>query len=117
MSEQTIRVYGAPWCPDCRRAKQFLSEHQVRFEWVDIEKDPQARAYVREVNQGKHIIPTIVFPDGSLLVEPSNAELAEKLGIRRETSRKVYDSVIVGGGPAGWQPPSQDVPALLDPTK
>ena len=48
---------------------------------MDIAQDPEAIAYVEEVNQGQRIVPTIVFPDGSILVEPSNAELAEKLGL------------------------------------
>ena len=79
MPEQRIRILGAPWCPDCQRAKQFLDQRQVSYEWTDIDQDEQARAYVRQVNGGKQIIPTIVFPDGSILVEPSNAQLARKL--------------------------------------
>ena len=101
MADQPLRIFGATWCPDCRRSKQFLSEHRIPYEWIDIEKDPQAQAYVQQVNKGKQIIPTILFADGSILVEPTNAELAQKLGIRRQAQRKVYDVVIVGGGPAG----------------
>jgi len=74
-----IIIYGTTWCPDCARAKQFLDRQHFPYQWVDIEKDAQARAYVEQVNQGYHIVPTIVFPDGSILVEPSNAELAQKL--------------------------------------
>jgi len=94
-------MFGALWCPDCQRAKRFLNEHRVRYEWIDIEKDPDAANYVQQANNGKQIIPTIVFPDGSILVEPTNAELASKLGIRRQAQRKVYDAIIVGAGPAG----------------
>ncbi|MEE9202823.1 MAG: FAD-dependent oxidoreductase [Dehalococcoidia bacterium] len=101
MGEQQIQMYGAPWCPDCKRAKQFLNERRILYEWHDIDQDEQARAYVQRVNNGKQIIPTIVFPDGSILMEPSNAELGEKLGIQRQARRKVYDVVIVGAGPAG----------------
>ena len=100
MAEPGIRMYGAPWCPDCRRSKQFLAEHRVPYEWNDIDQDEKARAYVQEVNNGKQIIPTIVFPDGSILVEPSNAELANKLGIQRQATRRYYEVVIIGGGPA-----------------
>jgi thioredoxin reductase (NADPH) len=101
MAQQPIKMYGALWCPDCRRAKQFLNEHRVSYEWLDIEKDLQAQAYVQQVNNGKQIIPTILFPDGSILVEPTNAELADKLGLRRQAQRKAYDVIVVGGGPAG----------------
>ena len=101
MAQQTIRMYGAPWCPDCKRAKQFLSEQRIPYEWNDIDRDEAARAYVQQANSGRQIIPTIVFADGSILVEPSNAELAEKLGIRRLAERQYYDLLIVGGGPAG----------------
>ena len=101
MTEQRIRMYGAPWCPDCRRSKQFFNEQHVPYEWNDIDLDEGARTYVQEINHGKQIIPTIVFPDGSILVEPSNAELADKLGIRRQAKRQYYDLVIVGGGPTG----------------
>ena len=101
MSEPTITVYGAYWCPDCRRSKQFLGEHQIPYNWVDIEQDAEAEALVIDMNQGKRIIPTIVFDDGSHLVEPSNAELAKKLGLKTSASRSHYDLIIVGGGPAG----------------
>lgn len=100
-SHGVITVYGAYWCPDCRRSKQFLGEHQIPYEWVDIEQDPTAERLVIDINQGKRIIPTIVFDDGSHLVEPSNAELAAKLGLRTAIERKHFPLVIVGGGPAG----------------
>ena len=98
---EAIIVYGTTWCPDCKRSKQFLGDQRIHYHWVDIERDSEAMAYVEEVNQGKHIIPTIVFPDGSILVEPSNAELAEKLGLKTEAERTFYDVVVVGAGPAG----------------
>lgn len=81
MVEQQIKMYGALWCPDCRRAKQFLDVRGIPFEWHDIDQDEQAGAYIEEVNNGNRSIPTIVFPDGSILVEPSNARLAQKLGL------------------------------------
>ena len=101
MNEADITVYGAYWCPDCRRSKMFLGEHQIPYAWVDIEEDPEAERFVIEKNDGKRIIPTIVFKDGSFLVEPSNAELAKKLGLKTTASRSHYDLIVVGGGPAG----------------
>jgi thioredoxin reductase (NADPH) len=98
---EAIVVYGTTWCPDCKQAKQFLGDQRIHYHWADIERDPEAMAYVEQVNRGKRIIPTIVFTDGSILVEPSNAELAEKLGIRTQAERTFYDIVIIGAGPAG----------------
>jgi thioredoxin reductase (NADPH) len=96
-----ITVYGAHWCPDCRRSKQFLGEHQIPYRWVDIEQDKTGEQYVLAKNDGKRIIPTIEFGDGSILVEPSNAELAAKLGLRTKAERSHYELISVGGGPAG----------------
>ena len=101
MQEPNITVYGAPWCPDCKRSKQFLGEQRVMYNWVDIDQDEAGRARVQELNDGKQIIPTIVFDDGAVLVEPTNAELAAKLGISPKAKREYYDLIIVGGGPAG----------------
>ncbi len=101
MSEPTITVYGAYWCPDCRRSKQFLGEHQIPYNWINIEEDPEAEQFVIEKNNGKRIIPTIVFEDGSSVTEPSNAELAQKLGLKTTAERHFYDVIVIGGGPAG----------------
>ncbi len=101
MLDSNITVYGAPWCPDCKRSKQFLGEQRVPCKWVDIDQDEESRLYVQEVNNGRQIIPTIVFEDGSVLVEPSNAELAAKMGISPKAKREFYDLAIIGGGPAG----------------
>ena len=101
-SDAPLTVYGALWCPDCRRSKQFLAEHRIPYRWVDIEQEPEAQETVRQLNDGRQIIPTIVFGDGGpILVEPSNAELAARLGINPQASRSYYDLIIVGGGPAG----------------
>ena len=99
--DDVIKVYGASWCPDCRRAKRFLGDQRISFEWHDIEVDPDGVRTVQERNDGNNIIPTIVFPDGSHLSEPSNEELAEKIGLERMATMHVYDLIIVGGGPAG----------------
>ncbi len=100
-SSETITVIGANWCPDCRRAKAFLGEQRVPFEWVDLELRPEMTAVVEGYNNGARVIPTIVFPDGSHLSEPSNDELADKLGLARSARSTHYDLVVVGGGPTG----------------
>ena len=101
MPDANITVYGAPWCPDCKRSKQFLGELRVPYNWVDIDQDEEGRIYVQQANNGRQIIPTIRFEDGSILVEPTNAELAAKLGISPKARREFYDLIVIGGGPAG----------------
>jgi mycoredoxin len=80
MNEQaSITVYGTSWCPDCRRAQRVLDVSGVPYTYVNIEQDEEAAEYVVQVNRGNRSVPTIVFPDGSVLVEPSNAQLQAKL--------------------------------------
>ena len=78
-TESPLIVYGASWCPDCRRAKQFLASHRVPYEWIDLEEFPDKTAEVEARNDGKRIIPTIVFPDGTALTNPSAAQVKERL--------------------------------------
>ncbi len=99
--KQPLIVYGTPWCPDCRRSKQFLGEHRVPYEYIDIEDDPAAQAVVMNINHGNRSVPTIVFPDGASLTEPSNEQLAQKLGLVTTAQYDFYDLIIIGGGPAG----------------
>jgi thioredoxin reductase (NADPH) len=96
-----ITLYGTNWCSDCKRAKQFFGEQRVHYDFVDVDGDAEAMAYVEQVNEGKQIIPVIDFGDGSLLVEPSNAELAAKLGLQTHADRQYYDVIVIGSGPAG----------------
>lgn len=101
MSHTGITMYGTAWCGDCKRAKQFFGEQRVHYEFIDVDGDPEGMAFVEQVNDGKQIIPVIVFDDGSTLIEPSNAELAAKLGITTSAKRSFYDLIVVGSGPAG----------------
>ena len=101
MSHTSITVYGAPWCGDCKRAKKFLGEQRVHYDWVDVDSNEEGLAFVEKVNNGKRIIPTIVFEDKSFLIEPSNAELAAKLGLQTHAKMNYYDVIVVGGGPTG----------------
>ena len=74
-----IVMYGTTWCGDCHRAKRFFDARGIAFDWIDIEQDEAAFELVLERNAGKRVVPTIVFPDGSHLSEPTDAELARKL--------------------------------------
>lgn len=74
----TIALYGADWCPDCRRSKRWLTENNVAFDFYDVDADPEANEFVKKIEGGNRSIPLIIFPDGSTLVEPSNDALAAK---------------------------------------
>lgn len=101
MADSEITLYGTLWCSDCKRTKMFFGEQRIHYRFVDVDMDAEGLAVVERVNQGKHIIPTLTFGDGSVLVEPSNAELAAKLGIATMAKGAFYDLIVVGSGPAG----------------
>ena len=96
-----MTVYGAPWCPHCKRVKKFLAAHRVRYAFVDIDTEPQAIARLKELQNGGQIIPTVVYRDGTHEVNPSDEALARRIGLTVKAERSAYDLVIVGGGPAG----------------
>jgi len=76
-----ITIYGTAWCGGSRRARLLLDEHGIPYRWVDIEADEAAARTLESLNRGYRSVPTIVWPDGSTLVEPSVEELSKKLGI------------------------------------
>ena len=96
-----MTVYGAPWCPHCRRVKKFLAAHRVRYAFIDIDTDPQAIERLKELQDGGQTIPTVIYPDGTHEVNPSDEALARRIGLTLKADRSAYDLVIVGGGPAG----------------
>lgn len=75
---QKITMYATPWCGDCWRAKRWFAVHGIPYDSINIDRDDQAAAYVIQINGGMRSVPTIVFPDGSVLVEPSARALAAK---------------------------------------
>lgn len=81
MGDKTIQIYGTDWCGDCRRARQFFDRHKIPYQWIDIDKDKTAEQFVIHTNKGMRSVPTILFQDGSILVEPSTKKLADKLGV------------------------------------
>jgi mycoredoxin len=74
-----IHFYATRWCGDCWRSKRVFEELGVDYTYVDIEQDDGAARLVRTLNRGMRSVPTIVFPDGAVLTEPSNRELEAKL--------------------------------------
>jgi thioredoxin reductase (NADPH) len=101
MAHTEIAMYGTLWCSDCKRTKKFFGEQRVHYEFIDIDGDADGLRAVEEANGGKHIIPVLRFGDGSTLIEPSNAELAKKLGLQTAAKNRFYDLIVVGSGPAG----------------
>lgn len=84
MSQKKIILYGAEWCGDCKRSRAFLDEQKVEYEYIDIDKTSDAAEEVEKINNGMKSIPTIIFPNGKILVEPSNAELQKALDENKE---------------------------------
>lgn len=95
-----VKLYGADWCPDCRRAKRFLQDNQINFEFIDVENTEGASDYVMKVNNGKRIIPTILINE-TPYSNPDNTKLTALLDIDKVTDTRIYDVLIVGGGAAG----------------
>ncbi len=96
-----IRVLGTLWSSDSHEVKDFLARNAVPYKFLDIERDADARKLAEAAASGPARIPVLLFPDGASLVQPSQTELAEKVGLGVRATRPFYDVVIIGGGPAG----------------
>jgi mycoredoxin len=84
MTEGKIIVfYGTKYCPDCYHSRKILNGREISYEYIDINRNAEAKAYVEQVNNGNRSVPTIVFPDGDVLVEPSRKVLHAKLDTMR----------------------------------
>ena len=73
-----IILYGTAWCFETRQARSYLDRNQIPYRYIDINKNQDACIYVESVNHGYRSVPTILFPDGSILVEPLETELDKK---------------------------------------
>jgi thioredoxin reductase (NADPH) len=97
-----LRVLGERWSPRSYELREFLARHQVPFRWLDVEKaerDTEVQSALRALGDAR--LPAVLFPEGTHLLEPSNAELAERIGLRLRPDTNFFDVAIVGGGPAG----------------
>jgi thioredoxin reductase (NADPH) len=96
-----IRVAGTLWSAQSHEVKDFLARNQVPYQWLDIERDEEARTLV-EASAGEHpMLPVVFFPDGDVLIKPDLQALAEKCGLHTTAAEEFYDVIIVGAGPAG----------------
>jgi len=96
-----IRVVGHAWSARGHAIKDYLARNQLPYRWLDIETDPEAIALAASAGVDAVHDPLVVLADGSHLVGPSNAEIAERVGLRQHAALPYYDLVIAGGGPAG----------------
>lgn len=74
-----ITVYGVKWCPDCRESRAVFEETSVPYVWIDIDENKLGEKFVMATNRGNRSVPTIIFPDGSVMVEPGSDQLRRKL--------------------------------------
>lgn len=96
-----IRVAGTLWSPSSHTVKDFLARNRIPYQWLDIEKDGEAKTLVDSVLKGDTRLPVVFFPDGETMVDPDLKTLANKAGLQTEAKEPFYDLIIIGGGPAG----------------
>ena len=96
-----IILYGADWCPDCRKSKAFLNDNKVNYQFIDTDKNEWAIPIITKLNNGKRRIPTIIINGDTVLVEPENEQLRQALRLDEEKEERIFDSIIIGGGAAG----------------
>lgn len=100
-SPEPIRVVGLQWAAQAHEVRDFLARNGVPYRWMDLERDPAARALLEDLGLGHDRLPVLVLPDGTYVVEPSDVDVAERIGHSTEAASPFYDLIIVGAGPAG----------------
>ncbi|HEX2282868.1 MAG TPA: FAD-dependent oxidoreductase, partial [Thermomicrobiales bacterium] len=96
-----VRLIGHRWSAQTFDIKDFLARNLVPYQWLDVERDADARTLLAQARIDAADIPVVIFPDGTLDVRPSLPALAQRLGLETSASRPFYDLIIVGAGPAG----------------
>ena len=96
-----IRVVGTQWSAKCHNVKDFLARNRIPYQWLNMEKSPEAKTLADSVENPDHQLPLIFFPDGRILIAPDNKVLANTCGLQTEANAQSYDLIIVGAGPAG----------------
>jgi thioredoxin reductase (NADPH) len=96
-----LRVIGSRYSRDTFRVRDFLAENRILYTWLDLEADPQVQQLLRQFGLSETDTPVVAWGSKPLLRNPSNRELAETLGLRRQLDQELYDLVVVGAGPAG----------------
>jgi glutaredoxin-like protein len=77
MPGDAIPIYATDWCGDCKRTRRFFETHNIPYQWINIDHDPEGERFVLSQNNGNRSVPTIILHDGRIIVEPSNLQLSE----------------------------------------
>ena len=96
-----IRIAGALWSSESHSVKEFLTRHQIPYQWLDIDKDEKALKLVGDVSPQETKLPVVFFPNGKHLIQPDLKSLAEKVGLQTKAELPFYDVIVLGSGPAG----------------
>jgi len=96
-----LRVVGPRWSQNDYLVRDFLSRNQIPYVWLDPEKSDEAVQLLERFKLDDHKLPAVLFADGTSLVQPTQTELAQRIGLRTQAQKEFYDLVIVGAGPAG----------------
>jgi thioredoxin reductase (NADPH) len=96
-----IRVIGNRWSPQSHDMKDFLARNQIPYQWLDIELSPEAQQLAAFANCDRLSLPLVILSDGDSLIQPSIAQVADRIGLRTQAEKPFYDLIIIGGGPAG----------------
>jgi thioredoxin reductase (NADPH) len=96
-----IRVIGHRWSPQTHQIKDFLTRNLIPYQWLDIEASAEAGRLLEQANLVDKPLPVVLLQDATVLVQPTIAQLAEKVGLQTHAGQPFYDLVIVGAGPAG----------------
>jgi len=96
-----IRLAGALWSPQTHAIKDFLARHQIAYQWLDVDTNPEGRSLADVYSDGASRLPVVSFPDGSVFIEPSLQEMAAKVGMQTRVESRHYEIIIIGAGPAG----------------
>ena len=94
-------IIGYRFSPESHQTRDFLVRHGVSFQWLDVERDEEAQRLLAAAGLKTNRLPVVIFPDGTMLVQPTNEEIAGKIGLQVRLGHTSYDLVIVGAGPAG----------------
>jgi thioredoxin reductase (NADPH) len=96
-----IRILGFQWSPKSHRLKEFLSGNLIPYIWMDVETSTDAEKYLISTGTTSSGLPLVILKDGAFIEDPSLPELARSIGLRQTAAQKMYDLLIIGGGPAG----------------